>query len=972
MIAAHSLLRGDVAEYVTLLLIASSHACWMRSALLRYKLLEFFSSLLEVGFDDPDVGVVLQHKAPQSAAAFLQRKGRGGRKQSMRPWTVVVLSDYGRDRIAYQSYDQLFSPNLPARQLALHNRAVLRMQATYALCDWLARRLPPDEQPDPWNDFSRPATEIENATVAADVGRRQALYVEYLWALLEQSSVLEEFTYFLRRSLAVGEEEATALLWEPPRALVTETIPTLLRRLERGWRRIDGVGMEQHTARVPLPEFVPRTLFSDLQLPEVTVRIPAQGRAPARTESMAVAQALREFAPGRVSRRCGVSSGRERYWIAPGNGPQLMIDSFCPIRDRQELGRFRYVASDGIEREILVFRPHAIDVTLTPLSVQQSSNSFLDWHTEIVPTNEGYSVDLPQGHRWLSLLRSFSIHSHHLGSPVEIRRFAVGAVASVGWGPGQQVRQSIQFGSTIGDTNAPAAIGFVGDHDAVQIRFEYPTRLHELCRQDRQLVRGLRVARFRWLVQTTPALNGLANGFQREWLAQVYLSVVTATALRESISLSEAEVAVHRGTSSTTIREVLETILQWGGGDFDDVDQVRDDAIPRRLRELRDLFGRAEVLEALHQNARVLWEEMSEEWEGWLRTRFKATLGAALLDAAQTLAPQIGGGSLLLDLELSVRRPQVETCSSNGNVDEIWLTESSVGGGGFVEDFLKQYVRDPRRYFRLLEGSLAASDLESVSEEVARILAIVASDEPDAALVASAFRAVREAESHGGSLSALSRLRAAMSRNHVQPSPTLLISLSTRVLRPGTNADSDRFVARCLREWTEAEGSLGIDVDARVFSLVKSSDSELERVLRVEEAIGEGPDVISWRFGVLYGMLWPRGAQVRSESLRAWNPFRQPPECDRLLVLAVVPRSTRRVSLSSPRWFQDLANLIVQDGTVELICRYEESAQLANALLRIGTELVDSEALLVHARVSGISRETDWIVAEVELPEVLQ
>ena len=51
MIAAHSLLRGDVAEYVTLLLIASSHACWMRSALLRYKLLEFFSSLLVQRYD---------------------------------------------------------------------------------------------------------------------------------------------------------------------------------------------------------------------------------------------------------------------------------------------------------------------------------------------------------------------------------------------------------------------------------------------------------------------------------------------------------------------------------------------------------------------------------------------------------------------------------------------------------------------------------------------------------------------------------------------------------------------------------------------------------------------------------------------------------------------------------------------------------------------------------------------------------
>jgi choline dehydrogenase-like flavoprotein len=47
MILAHSLLGGNVAEHVTLLLIASSHASWMRAVLLRYKLMEFFSSLLE-------------------------------------------------------------------------------------------------------------------------------------------------------------------------------------------------------------------------------------------------------------------------------------------------------------------------------------------------------------------------------------------------------------------------------------------------------------------------------------------------------------------------------------------------------------------------------------------------------------------------------------------------------------------------------------------------------------------------------------------------------------------------------------------------------------------------------------------------------------------------------------------------------------------------------------------------------------
>ena len=57
---------------------------------------------LEVGFDDPHVGAVLQHKAPRDAAQFLQRRGRAGRPAAMRPWTVVVLSDYGRDRLAFQ------------------------------------------------------------------------------------------------------------------------------------------------------------------------------------------------------------------------------------------------------------------------------------------------------------------------------------------------------------------------------------------------------------------------------------------------------------------------------------------------------------------------------------------------------------------------------------------------------------------------------------------------------------------------------------------------------------------------------------------------------------------------------------------------------------------------------------------------------------------------------------------------------
>src|SRR5579872_5044955 len=47
MILAHSLLRGKVAEHVSLLLIGSSHAHWTRSTLLRSKISDFFRSLLD-------------------------------------------------------------------------------------------------------------------------------------------------------------------------------------------------------------------------------------------------------------------------------------------------------------------------------------------------------------------------------------------------------------------------------------------------------------------------------------------------------------------------------------------------------------------------------------------------------------------------------------------------------------------------------------------------------------------------------------------------------------------------------------------------------------------------------------------------------------------------------------------------------------------------------------------------------------
>jgi hypothetical protein len=925
------------------------------------------TAALEVGFDDPEVGGVLQHKAPHSPAAFLQRKGRAGRRQGMRPWTVVVLSDYGRDRWAYQGYDQLFSPILPPRHLPLGNRAVLRMQGTYALCDWLAHRLPPSHSPNPWVDFSQPATAIENTQIAREVAVRQGLYIQYLRALLDQGSVRDELVAFIARALAIEHEEATAIVWEPPRALMTEVVPTLLRRLERGWRCSGTSELEEYTPRVPLPEFLPRTLFSDLQVPDVAVRLPPVGRLPARIESMGVAHALREFAPGRVSRRFGVSHSGERHWIAPGNGGTVAIESFCGPPDRQELGYFRYVDDDEQSREVRVFRPHSIDVALTPLNIQQSSNSFPHWRTEIVPTGKGHGVELPDASPWAKVLTSLCFHTHHLGLPIELRRFSIGATASVGRGRQSQVVSSLRFVTTTETGTEDAGVGFASDVDAVQVAVTYPPRLYESCMHDERLVRGLRTARFRDSVRGAQGLNGLANGFQRDWLSQAYLSAITAEALRAGVTLEVAEAAVFTRTAQTTIREVLETILQWSDPDSDHTD---DDDLPRRLRELLDLLRQPPTMNVLHDAARVLWMRLDSDWEPWLRARFKSTLGASLVDAAHSLCPRMSVGALAIDLRAHLTSDDSQQHGSSGDSDELWLTETTAGGGGFVEQFLAKYVEDPRRYFRFLEAALSASDLEVMGDELARLLGMVSSGTPQHDSLIGAFEGVRSADSHHSSSLALATLRTELAHRGILPTPTLLVSVNTRLLQPGTSAESDRFLSNAVRDWIAAECHLGVDIDARVFALVKSSDAALERALGVSPP-GDSGSIQAWRFGVLYGMLWPRGSQVRTESLLAWNPFERLPDCDRLLALATISGSAPQVRLNDG-WFEQLRQTLLASGWAELVGPSADSEQLAQALLRIASESIDSEALLVHARLTGIYREGDEIRAAIELPEALQ
>ena len=386
---------------------------------------------LEVGYDDNEVGAVLQHKAPHDAARFLQRKGRAGRVPEMRPWTVVVLSDYGRDRLAYQGYDQLFDPELPPRNLAVRNRHVLKMQATMATIDWLSTRL---SELLPGNR-GQIARDLAGPSAGAYTTSRVRALVDLIRSVLEEPEQARALGTHLRQALLIGERDAEAVLWEPPRALMTAALPTMLRRLESGWTTLrEGPGSDRADRDRPLPEFIPASLFSDLNLPEVRVDLPEED-AETENPEMPIAQALMAYAPGRVNRRFAERRAHVSHWIDPGSREEgeheLSIDDICGPGEYDEIGEVSGIHG-GQRFDARCVRPRALALQVVDRTIRASSFGRLRWQSELRETGLGEAVDANPPPAWRLMRPRFAVHAAGLGNPLEITRFALGADCQLG------------------------------------------------------------------------------------------------------------------------------------------------------------------------------------------------------------------------------------------------------------------------------------------------------------------------------------------------------------------------------------------------------------------------------------------------------------------------------------------------------------------------------------------------------------
>lgn len=907
---------------------------------------------LEVGFDDPAVGAILQHKSPRDIAQFVQRKGRAGRDRGTRPWTVVVLSDYGRDRATYEAWEALFDPLLPARSLPVRNRAVLRMHAVQALLDWLCHRLKSSTPRfSAWRDLATPPDATQWGRARAESQERAARLLEIA---LEDAVAQAELTRWIAAALQLSPAEVSEVLWHPPRPVLLAAVPTLLRRLRSQWTVAapDGHvrGGDLQGAN-PLPDFFPSNLFTELSLPETTIHVPAQQRweQDGETQSMGTAQALREFAPGRVSRRFATRTTRDRHWLSvPLVGDEVVnAEGLFP---EKEFVADVDVVIDGVRRTLPLMRPHSLALQVTPEDIRDSSNSQLRWLTQIVERGSAALMRLPRADPLAGWLQSTYFHLHAEHSHVEVRRAAVDADATVQFADGSEVRRRPRFVDAAG---ARVAIGAVYDVDAVRLDVAVPAGLEHPVAG----VRGLRTAYLAHLMKTDQVLLRHANVFQIDWLHEALEIMLVRAAVEAGGSLSAAYERVrprlaHELVGTMDVMFQRLDVLAGAGEGGQPPDRLKNRL--SKLLEVAELRDRIAVL------VPVLWQDLDEEFQAWLRARMLATLGQAAAVAARQMCPEHDPEGLLVDVE-----PGVDTAGQQ-RVGQVWLSERSIGGGGLIEALATCLRRDPLRFSRLMRKALQPGPSEMVDHQMRRLVRQLSDGQGTLRPAVARFRA---AETQDQRVAALADLRSVMAHLGVAPEHAVVAAVVNRLLRPGTSDATDTAVRLLVDRWEAEEARLGIEIEMRTWAFLSSSSSDYDSGLAGLTAGGGGRDR---RLDALRSLLWPRGWRLRAEGLNSWNPFALLPDPVPEVVRAGLHATggAKTVDVTDPDAETASRAHLARDGVVLLAAGPGQGTDLAARLVSLTTTPVDTEFLQLHPRTSDVDVMDGVITVRLELTEL--
>lgn len=972
------------------------------------------TSALEVGFNDPTVGAVVQHKAPLTMASFLQRKGRAGRTRIMRPWTVVVTTAYGRDRWIFQHAEQLFDPVLPPLALPIENSYVRKIQATYAFMDWLALELSRrNNRVDVWNALSGATHGGQpNSWHELDYPRR---IIAQLVADILSGVRLDTFSRYLESALGLegedGERVLQHVLWSEPRSLLFDVLPTVLRQVETSWQKVVKDNVEpwsDHVTALPLSDFVPPTLFSDLNVPELQVHLPAQHtptdqrrsdptsvlavrrkQTPvatsqpqqSETQSMTLLQGMSEFAPGRVSKRFATSEYlKQAHWLPlppqsgiPRRGSAKVEDlehtENADVGDTLSLDDLpiefddapRYIPFQSEQGQIAVYRPRSYSPVQPPAHIQDTSNAWLRWRSHFLPTQERtVGANATDDNAPAPPISAESESGSALGSRLSLA--LGGAVRGL-------VRSAIAYTQATGTWVDVTRLA-VGVRAETSVNGRRMQRALTFTRGGAPAALGYTIA-VDALAFDLASFDPVALRDSPDWAElyrrlgpQYYRSRIHADPRFAACSsfhcdwlwqVSLSMLVTAAAARGCSLPEALEDIKQHRREYADRTMRVifqtedSDDAeeTGRLRKQIEGFITDPQIAAALDQHIRVVWSPVDPDLDGWLRDCYASSAGAALFAAVTRLAPDIDPDELFMDVE----------------GDRVWISEASAGGVGIVSRLADALAQRPRDLEMELRDTLRNCAREEIGGQLHALAEWLADRDPT---LMGAFTTLREKSALQDVLQARAGLAKALEAHGLLATRELLVAIISKFLRPNSDTDSDQLIASLVKLWDATEARLGTVVDLRIMAVaalrMPEIASQLEKVLtRVNRADAQADE--AQKFNLLQSLLWLSCVDSCPDCLEHRQTFQDLLRPSRPLLLALLRLDEHPITYSDKLWDQRVREQLASEFQATVACDQAALQECKRDMLNLLTQPVEINFQLLYPLIERIERRrSQWLI----------
>lgn len=862
------------------------------------------TSTLEVGYNDAKVGGVIQHKAPRNIASFLQRKGRAGRTRGMRPWMVVVSSAYGRDKFVYDYPEYMFQPNLEDLWIPLRNPFVKRIQFAFAFMDFLMYKLENNEL-----DMRNLLTE-KGSSYSQSVTRR---IIQQIKQIMEGND--QDWKVFACSSLQLSEIEYDQMMWTPPRSMLMDLLPTLLTRLETRFEK-----NSEEEKKQPLAGYIPRTLFTSLDIMELQFKLPS-----GRDETMALAQGLIEFAPGNVSKRyVRAEYINEAHWLETPNNDIIDLDG-------QTVKSKRIETMEWQGESLRIYEPYSVTLSQIPSEVSDRSTSFPVWHSVMEPSvQKGHVIDLPAESTLNAIFAKIEYFSFERNDFVKVTRFYT------------QVKGETKF-KKAGRTPVPrdisfhfkgekAALGLQRFSDAV--RFDIPQiQWNEILQGDKwnKVLREAKPEFYYYLLKNNAEISSKLNVFEIEWLAQITLSSIIATAVRRQVEMKDA-IEEFKEKTSAIARRTLQLIYQSTA-----TSNPSEDEEGTMYRRLLACIDDKTLMSEFLNLAWILEGDLDQHplFKEWLDTTVVTTIAAGIQRAITELLPDVNTEDLLIDIDEHT----------------IWLSEPESGGLGVISKVVSAIYNKPNEFEVWFSHSVKECPRHSAASTLKSVLPLL--EKSNFSELVQHLRVEKRIEEQK---IALGELQGRLEIAGISPKRHVITSIANRLLRSNASQHTDRLMLDLHQKWEDEEQRLSCRVDMNVFIVACVGWDEVCNQLDtlLSKVSSDETERSKQRYVLVESLLFSDCNDACPECLELYSPFQSFVKASRILLQQLLPQTHCTIRFAQAGWKESMLEELRLGKRVSLITHADEKEKCQSELIECIHTPLETSYELYYPFIEGV------------------